>query len=52
MAHIEVSMTETEQFQRLVQFMFEVEEHADIIEDADLTELVENCRTDLLQRFS
>ena len=47
-ADIFVSFTETRQFQRLVEFLREIDDLARVNADEELRELVERCLADLL----
>jgi len=45
--HVEISITETPQFRRLIDFIHDVEDYADEIEDVDLAEIIDRLRADL-----
>jgi len=45
---ITVSVTETRQYRRLVQFLMDVESLASVNADDELREIVNECRVDLL----
>ena len=49
MIAVEYSLTETRQFQRLVDFLLAVDEHAEAGDDYELHALVRDCRDDLLR---
>lgn len=46
-----VSLTETVQFRRLVDFLGDVQAHASETDDYELLAMVEECRTDLTHAF-
>ena len=46
---VEVSMTEAPHFRRLVELLHDVESHARVTADEDLTEITERCRADLAE---
>lgn len=51
-ARVAISLTETVAFRRLVDFVEQVEEHADEQCDIALSTLVDDCRQDLLDEMS